>query len=183
MGNIGICKHVSIENLLCNCNLTGKTCYQYIYIFFFFFVFFLCMSSFVGDGKQIDAHTKRERDIFIYMYLYIYIYGAGLVFCLLFLAFCKAKTAYFSHFEAKMGKGKEQKGRPKTVMLFFGRKVHFFPNLSKFLSKRWGKKEALAIYVYCAHTHTVCIRLSLAMVLQSCMAIHTRPRNRTGTAN
>ena len=26
-----------------------------------------------------------------------------------FLAFCKAKTAHFSHFEAKKGKGKKQK--------------------------------------------------------------------------
>ena len=45
--------------------------------------------------------------------------------------FCEAKTAHFSHFQAKKGKGKKQKGRPKLVVLFFGRKVHFFPNFKQ----------------------------------------------------
>ena len=52
-----------------------------------------------------------------------------------FLAFCKAKTAYFSHFEAKRGKGKKQKGRPELVVLFWVEKCTFSPVLSKIMTK------------------------------------------------
>ena len=52
-----------------------------------------------------------------------------------FCCFCKAKTAYFSHFEAKKGKGKKQKGRPKLVVLFLVGKCTFSPVLSKMLTK------------------------------------------------
>ena len=76
-----------------------------------------------------DYIWARSRNIFGSRHLFIYIYGGGLVFCLPL-----AKTIYFSHFEAKKGNGKEQKGRPKLVV-FFGRKVHFPPILSTFLSK------------------------------------------------
>ena len=50
-----------------------------------------------------------------------------------FLASCKAKTASFSHFEAKQGKGEKQKGRPKLVALFLVEKCTFSPILSKLL--------------------------------------------------
>ena len=66
----------------------------------------------------------------------IYIYIAEASFSAYFLAFCKAKTASFSHFEAKKGKGKKQKGRPKLVVLFLVEKSTFSPVLSKFVTKR-----------------------------------------------
>ena len=58
------------------------------------------------------------------IYIYIYIWRRPR-FLPTFLPFCKAKTAYFSHFEAKKGKGKEQKGRPKLVVLFLPKSALF----------------------------------------------------------
>ena len=52
-----------------------------------------------------------------------------------FLPFGKAKTAYFSHFEAKKGKREETKRKTRIGRAFFGRKVHFSPVLSKILTK------------------------------------------------
>ena len=49
--------------------------------------------------------------------------------------FLQAKTAYSSHFEAKKGKGKKQKGRPKLVVLFLVEKCTFSPVLGTFLPK------------------------------------------------
>ena len=49
--------------------------------------------------------------------------------------FLQAKTAYFSHFEAKKEKGKKEKGRPKLVVLFLVEKCTFSPVLSTFLPK------------------------------------------------
>ena len=73
---------------------------------------------------------------YIYIHIYIYRYGGRPRFLPTFLAHCKAKTAYFSHFEARKGKGKEQKGRPKlVVLLFLVEKCTFSPVLSKFLPK------------------------------------------------
>ena len=66
--------------------------------------------------------------------LYIYIWRRPR-FLPTFLAFWKAKTAYFSHFEAKKGKGKKQKGGPKLVVLFLVENCTFSPVLSRFLTK------------------------------------------------
>ena len=85
--------------------------------------------------------------------IYIYIYNmAEASFSAYFLAFWKAKTAYFSHFEANKGKGKEQKGRPKSVVLF-GRQVHFYPNFKQNFAYKVGRKRGLG------HIQGVTLRL------------------------
>ena len=53
-----------------------------------------------------------------------------------FFGFLNGKNSNFSHFEAKKGEGKKQKGRPKLVVLFLVEKCTFSPVLSKFLTKR-----------------------------------------------
>ena len=66
-------------------------------------------------------------------------------------AFWKAKTAYFSHFEAKKGKGKEQKWWPKLVVFFLAQKCIFSAVLSIFWVERRQKARPwpyIYIYIY-----------------------------------
>ena len=64
-----------------------------------------------------------------------YIFMAEASFSAYAFGFLQGKTAHFSHFEAKKGKGKKQKGRPKLVVLFLVEKCTFSPVLSNFLTK------------------------------------------------
>ena len=102
----------------------------------------------------------------IHFSIYIYIFGGGpfSAYCFGFLQ-GKANTAYFSHFEAKKRKGKEQKGRPKLVVLFFGWKSAPFPQFQANVCLKGEQKTRPKVGRKRGLGHSIYLRLYLSTYL------------------
>ena len=84
---------------------------------------------------SVSSGIPWLRDFLVQDLIGRLIFGGGLVFLPTFLAFWKAKTAYFSHFEAKKEKGTNKKGDQNWSCFFLAKKCTFPAVLSIFLSK------------------------------------------------